>query len=63
VASRSDTHPIVASWVGQILDPEIQDLVERSNGQIEVRLFANAGKVRKRPMILLHAGPQPNEDV
>ena len=60
-SSPPTTHAIIQAWVAQLLDPDIQNLVEASNGQIEIHLFANSGKVRKRPIVTLNAGPQPME--
>ena len=57
------THAIIQAWVAQLLDPDIQNLVEMSTGQIEVRLFANGSRVRKAPTVMLNAGPQPMTDV
>ena len=48
------------AWVRQLLEPTtLQLLRDAGDGQVEVRLIANNGKVRDRPAILLNAGPQP----
>lgn len=52
------TNEVILAWVSQLLSAEVVSLVEGREGQIEIRLFANRGKVRKNPMILLNAGPQ-----
>lgn len=46
----------IRDWVSQIMaTPIILDAVV-AGGQVEVRLFANNGEVRKEPIILLNAG-------
>ena len=55
------SHPIVASWAEQLA--RIERLVASFDGQVEVRLYANRGAVRKRPMIVLNGGPQQMEDI
>lgn len=52
------TNEIILTWIAQLTDPEVVSLVEGRSGQVEIRLFANKGKVRKVPTILLNAGPQ-----
>ena len=48
---------ILAAWGEQLND--LTDLLERvADGQVEVRLYANRGKVRKHPIIVLNGGPQ-----
>lgn len=55
----SDVPAIVQEWVRQLLDPEFVELVRaRSGGQVEVRLYSNRGKIRRKPTVLLDAGPQ-----
>ena len=53
-----DTPEIIAAWIAQLLTDDMARLVTDRDGQIEVRLYANRGKVRKHPTILLNAGPQ-----
>jgi hypothetical protein len=55
------SHPIVASWAEQLA--RIERLVASFDGQVEVRLYANRGAVRKRPTIVLNGGPQQMEDI
>ncbi len=54
-----DVPAFVQSWVRQLLDPDLlsmlRDVGER---QVEVRLVANRGRVRRRPAVLLDAGSQ-----
>lgn len=53
------TSPIIMSWVGQILDPFIQTLVEHHpDQQIEITLRASNGRVRANPTVTFNAGPQ-----
>jgi hypothetical protein len=55
-----DTLPIVVqAWLRQLLDPEMVELLRDADGrQVEVRLTANKGRVRRRPAVLLDTGPQ-----
>ena len=55
------THPVIAAWEQQLA--RIAALVASFDGQVEVRLYANRGAVRKRPTIVLNGGPQPVEPV
>lgn len=57
MASTEITSDVIRSWVAQLLDPSITSLVVDRDGQIEVRLYANRGKVRKTPMVVLNGGP------
>lgn len=45
----------VQAWVRQLL--ELDPAVLAVDGQVEIRLYANRGKVRKSPMIVLNGGP------
>lgn len=49
-------HPVIVAWMEQLTNEDITSLVER-DGQIEVRLYANRGKVAKTPVIVLNHGP------
>lgn len=51
---------IVRAWLQQLLDDDVIDLVNRleTDHQIEVRLYSNAGRVRKKPTLILDGGPQ-----
>ena len=52
------TSPIIMAWVGQILDPFLQNLVEASDDQqVEVVLRCSNGKVRANPTITFNGGP------
>ena len=55
------THTVIAAWEHQLA--RIAALVAGYDGQVEVRLYANRGAVRKRPTIVLNGGPQPVEPV
>ena len=55
------SHPIIDAWEQQLA--RIATLVASFDGQVEVRLYANRGAVRKRPTIVLNGGPQPVEAV
>jgi len=55
------SHPVIDAWEQQLA--RIAALVASFDGQVEVRLYANRGAVRKRPTIVLNGGPQPVEAV
>lgn len=42
----------------QLLDADTLRVLRSTDGQVEVRLYANNGRVRERPAVLLNAGPQ-----
>lgn len=49
----------VRQWIAQILDPETLELLRHgTDRQVDLRLSANAGKVRRRPVVAFDAGPQ-----
>lgn len=53
-----DLPPVVRAWIGQLLSMEVRQLLDADpDRQVEVRLFGRDGKARKRPVILLNAGP------
>lgn len=48
----------VRAWVEQLLDPEVTRLFDVfPDAQIDIRLSASKGRVRRRPMITLNGGP------
>lgn len=47
---------VITEWVRQLATPLIEEAIAEG-GQVEVRLFANKGQVRKDPVIVLNAGP------
>jgi hypothetical protein len=56
--SEPDVPPVIRAWVEQLLDPEFVALVRAlSVDQIDVRLGASRGRVRRRPVIVLNGGP------
>jgi hypothetical protein len=49
--------PVLEAWVRQLLSEDLVRLVtDAGEGQIEIRLVANRGKVRRQPTVLLNAG-------
>lgn len=50
--------PIIEAWIRQLLDPATARILAATDGQVEIRLYANGVKVRKRPTIVLNGGPQ-----
>lgn len=53
--------PHVRAWVRQLLDLDLPE--STFEGQVEVRLYANKGKVRKNPTVVLNGGPSEMVDV
>lgn len=50
--------PIVAAWCVQLLSPEVLRMVNASPAeQIDIRLSAAKGRVRKNPVVIFNAGP------
>ena len=50
--------PIVRAWILQLTSPEMTAmLAAQPDAQIDVRLSASRGKVRRRPVITLNGGP------
>lgn len=46
------------AWIEQLLEPEITRLFDVfPDAQIDVRLTASKGKVRRRPTIIVNGGP------
>jgi len=46
------------AWIAQLLDDKMSALLGVvGDGQVEVRLFASKGRVRKDPIVLLNSGP------
>ncbi len=45
----------VQAWVRQLLELDLPTSAFES-GQVEVRLYANRGKVRKHPTVVLNGG-------
>ena len=49
----------VQEWVRQLLSPETLDLLRLAGDrQVDVRLSAASGRVRRRPVVSFDAGPQ-----
>lgn len=54
--------PIVQEWVRQLLDPQFLTMLRAYPvEQVDVKLSASRGRVRRAPMIVLNGGPQPHE--
>lgn len=59
----ADVPPYVRAWIRQLLQPELVRLLsDAEERQVEVRLIANRGRVRRRPAILLDSGPMDMAD-
>lgn len=49
--------PVIQAWISQLADPATIALVEASaDGQIDIRLAASRGKVRRLPEITFNKG-------
>ncbi len=53
-----DIPPVVAAWCAQLLSPEFL-LAMRAfpSEQVDVRLSASKGKVRRKPVVVFNGGP------
>lgn len=50
--------PIVRAWVEQLCDPATVALLEAAgDANVDVRLSAAKGKVRRRPVVTVGGGP------
>lgn len=48
----------IQEWVRQLLDPYFLELMKKiPYDQIDVRLSASKGRVRRRPVVILNGGP------
>lgn len=51
--------PVQRAWVEQLLGADVAALLMAADGrQVEVRLYTNGGRVRKRPTVIIDGGPQ-----
>jgi hypothetical protein len=59
-ASPADGVPdFVQGWVRSLLDPDLLTVLrDAGDRQIELRLYVNRGRIRRRPALLLDAGSQ-----
>lgn len=49
----------VQAWIAQVLEPETLALLRHGEDrQVDIRLSASGGRVRRRPVVLFDAGPQ-----
>lgn len=56
---RPEIPPVVEAWVRQLLDPQFLALMRAWPAeQIDVRLTASRGRVRRNPEIVFNGGPQ-----
>jgi hypothetical protein len=54
---------VVRAWIEQLLDPEVIRLFELySDAQVDVRLSASKGRVRRKPTIIVNGGPSEMVD-
>ena len=52
-------NPTIRAWIDQLLDPEVVGLLEAfPEGQVDIRLSASKGRVRRRPVLVVNGGPQ-----
>ena len=60
----TDVPDVIQAWVRQLLDPAFVEMVVRMDAeQLDVRLSASRGKVRKNPTVILNGGPQTFVDL
>lgn len=58
-----DVPDFVQGWVRSLLDDELLAVLrDAGDRQIEVRLYVNRGRIRRRPALLLDAGSQEMVD-
>jgi hypothetical protein len=57
--SLEQLHPTIRAWIDQLLDPEVLGLLEAfPESQVDIRLSASKGRVRRRPVLVVNGGPQ-----
>lgn len=50
--------PIIRAWVVQLTDQSVIAMIAaQPDAQVDIRLSASKGKVRRRPVITLNGGP------
>lgn len=50
--------PVIAAWCAQLLSPEVISLLHQyPSAQVDVRLSASKGRVRRNPVVIFNAGP------
>jgi hypothetical protein len=50
--------PHVQAWIKQLLDPDFIKLISAiPYDQIDIKLSASKGRVRRRPVVILNGGP------
>lgn len=48
----------IQAWVKQLLDPDFLELMKTiPYDQVDVKLSASKGRVRRRPVVILNGGP------
>jgi hypothetical protein len=58
LATESRLPEPLRAWIEQLLEPEITRLFDVfPEDQIDVRLSASKGRVRRRPVIVVNGGP------
>ena len=51
--------PVIEAWIRQLTDPRFIDMVQNWPAeQVDVRLSASRGRVRRLPEIVFNGGPQ-----
>lgn len=50
--------PVVAAWCAQLLSPEFLSAMRAfPSEQVDVRLSASKGRVRRKPVVVFNGGP------
>lgn len=55
--------PVIAAWCAQLLSPEVLRMVNAfPTEQVDIRLSAARGRVRKNPVVIFNGGPSEMVD-
>lgn len=56
--------PSVQAWIKQLLDPDFIKLISAiPYDQIDIKLSASKGRVRRRPVVILNGGPTEYDQI
>jgi DNA repair exonuclease SbcCD ATPase subunit len=60
----NDIPPIVRAWVAQLCEPDMLEILQKmSHEQIDIKLSAARGKVRRKPIVVFNGGPNEFEAI
>ncbi|MFZ5850537.1 MAG: hypothetical protein ACOYY2_03970 [Actinomycetota bacterium] len=64
VQEAPEVPPVVQAWIAQLLDGSFLALMRSYPAeQVDVRLSASRGRVRRTPVLMFNGGPQPMDDI